>query len=438
MPVPPAPSWGLQPPSQAAALQPLSHRPQALPETGALLPRGLGRSYGDVCLNDGGTLIATQGMDRLCQFDPESGILEAEAGISFDAILRFALPRGFFLPVSPGTRYVTLGGAIANDVHGKNHHRAGCLGRHILSLDLLRSDGRIYRCSRTEQAQLFRATLAGLGLTGLILRARIRLRKIQSPRIIEDRVPMRNLAHFLELSDAADESHEYHVAWVDGLAKGEEIGRGLFMRGNHEEEQQPLRYDPPRSLSIPMYAPGFLLNPLTVKAFNSLYAARGKKALIRHPSSLFPFFYPLDAVGNWNRLYGRRGFFQYQCVLPRENDAASMRALLDRIGRSGEASFLAVLKTFGSLPPEGLLSFPRAGLTLALDFPNRGESTRALFRDLDHIVRDAGGRLYPAKDACMSAEDFQRSYPALDHFRTLIDPAFTSDFWRRMHSEKAI
>lgn len=397
-----------------------------------MLPYGLGRSYGDSCLNDGGSLLLTRGLDRWIRFDSETGVLECEAGVSLAEILRLVVPAGWFLPVTPGTRHVTVGGAIANDVHGKNHHRKGTFAAHVSEFDLLRSDGTRRTCSRTENATWFRATAGGLGLTGLITRATLQLRPIASRQIEMEKIRMGNLTDFFALADESDASHEYTVAWVDGLATGSETGRGIFIRGNHDPDTGPLTPDGSARLSVPVHAPGFLLNRWTVKAFNTLYAntLRGERSAGKE--DYLPFFYPLDGVEHWNRLYGRRGFYQHQCVVPRDGDGGPIREILDRIGRSGQASFLSVLKVFGSQPPEGLLSFPRPGVTLALDFPNRGEETLRLMEELDAIVRAAGGTLYPAKDARMAGDLYRESMPALTHFTSYIDPAFGSSFHRRV------
>jgi FAD/FMN-containing dehydrogenase len=425
-------SWGLLP-SATQKLLPVSSRTSALPrEEESMLPYGLGRSYGDSCLNDGGSLLLTRGLDRWIRFDTETGVLECEAGVSLAEILRLVVPAGWFLPVSPGTRHVTVGGAIANDVHGKNHHRYGTFAAHVTELNLLRSDGTRRTCSRTENATWFRATVGGLGLTGLITRASLQLRPITSRQIEVEKIRMANLTDFFALADESDSSHEYTVAWVDCLASGSETGRGIFIRGNHDPDPGPLTPDGSARLSVPVHAPGFLLNRWTVKAFNTLYANTLRGDRFAGKEDYLPFFYPLDGVEHWNRLYGRRGFYQHQCVVPREGDGGPIREILDRIGRSGQASFLAVLKVFGSQPPEGLLSFPRPGVTLALDFPNRGEETLRLMQELDAIVRAAGGTLYPAKDARMDGELYRESMPALNHFTSYIDPAFGSSFQRRV------
>lgn len=397
-----------------------------------MLPHGLGRSYGDSCLNPGGTLLATRGLDRWIRFDRDTGELECEAGVSLADILRLAVPAGWFLPVTPGTRHVTVGGAIANDVHGKNHHRRGTFAAHVTAFELLRSDGSRRLCSRAQNARWFRATVGGLGLTGLVTRATLRLRPIQSRAIDVEQIRMGSLADFFALADESDATHEYTVAWIDGLATGAEAGRGVFIRGNHDDIPGPLPPDGTRAPAIPGYAPSFLLNRGTVKAFNTLYARKFQGDRHRAKEDYKPFFYPLDGIEHWNRLYGKRGFYQYQCVVPREGDGGPIREILDRVGRAGQASFLSVLKVFGNQPPEGMLSFPRPGVTLALDLPNRDEPTLRLMEELDEIVKTAGGALYPAKDARMAPGHYRAFTPALDLFTPYIDPAFGSGFQRRV------
>ncbi|SOD98729.1 FAD/FMN-containing dehydrogenase [Caenispirillum bisanense] len=395
-----------------------------------LLPYGLGRSYGDSCLNVGGGLIETTRLDRVLAFDTEAGILRAEAGLSLDALHRITVPRGWFVPVTPGTRFVTLGGAVANDVHGKNHHLAGSFGCHVRRLALRRSDGTLMECGPDCETGLFRATIGGLGLTGLIESVEITLVPLASAEVEVENIPFDRLEAFFDLSaDSAD--WPYTVAWVDCLARPPHLGRGIFSRGRPAADG-PLTATPPgRPLTMPLEAPSGLINGLTVRAFNALYYRRpGARYCGR--SHFQPFFYPLDGILRWNRMYGAAGFYQYQCVVPPDTARTAVPRLLDAISRAGEASFLAVLKTFGDVPPPGLLSFPGPGTTLALDFPNRGRSTLRLMTALDDIVRKAGGRLYPAKDARMPADLFRSGYPQWRAFAEYRDPAFASDLWRRV------
>lgn len=436
-------SWGRYPKAEHELL-PLHWRsdPIAWPEAGSVLPHGLGRSYGDSCLNDGGSLLLTRGLSRFLDFDEESGVLTCEAGVSLGEILSLVLPRGWFLPVTPGTRFVTVGGAIANDVHGKNHVRDGSFGRFVEAFELVRSDGSRLVCSSEENAELFAATIGGLGLTGLVTWARIRLRKIAGPGIDQESVRLRNLEDFFRVDAESESDWTYTVAWIDCLAKGRRLGRGIYYRGNHEGEGGAVGAGPDERRAtrtgtlfhVPFDAPSFLLNSWSIRAFNALYYRKQLRAVQRGRVHWAPFFYPLDAVGNWNRIYGKRGLLQWQCVVPDEE--RHVVDLLEEISRAREGSFLVVLKRFGSLPSPGLLSFPRPGLTLALDFPNRGARTFDLLDRLDRLVLDAGGALYPAKDARMSPELFRASFPAWQDFARHVDPAFSSSFWRRVTSER--
>lgn len=397
-----------------------------------MLPYGLGRSYGDSCLNDGENLLLTRGLDHWIAFDPESGILQCEAGVSLAEILEKVSPMGWFLSVTPGTRFVTVGGAIANDVHGKNHHKAGCFSTCVLDFELLRSDETRQLCSRSENQERFHATIGGLGLTGLITRATLQLKRIVSPLIASEQVRMRHLGDFFALADETHDTHEYCVAWLDGLASGTSLGSGIFIRGNHLEEPTDLTWKKKPMLPVPCNAPSWFLRKPFIKAFNYAYSHKLRGDRHQGREHFLPFFYPLDVADRWNRFYGKKGFFQYQCVVPRVGDGGPIREILEHISQSGQASFLNVLKVFGDLPPEGLLSFPRPGVTLAMDFPNRGPETLALMTRLDEIVMASGGALYPAKDARMRGEDFRTFTPNLDQFIPHIDPAFSSSFWRRM------
>jgi FAD/FMN-containing dehydrogenase len=365
-------------------------------------------------------------MDRFIAFNSVSGVLRCEAGVLLSEILELFVPRGWFLPVTPGTRYVTLGGAVANDVHGKNHHRAGSFGCHVRSFELLRSDGSRRLCSAQENSDWFAATIGGLGLTGLITWVEIELRRIAGSGIAVANTRFAGLDEFFSLNAAAEAAHEYTVAWIDCLAA---TPRGILMAGDHAA---PGDFPPREPRALPLAPPSLpfsLINDLSLRAFNRLYYNRRlpARALMHYA----PFFYPLDSIAHWNRLYGRRGFFQYQFVLPGTARTALSEILRD-IAASGQGSFLAVLKTFGAASSPGLLSFPMPGVTLALDFPNHGADTLALFDRLDAIIGAAGGRLYAAKDARMSGDFFRRSNPRLDEFMPFIDPRFSSDFARRV------
>lgn len=428
-----APSWGRYPKADQRLLR-LVDRHAALPLLeGPALPRGNGRSYGDSCLNDGGTLLFTRGLDRFLGFDPGSGLLECESGVLLSEILDLVVPQGWFLQVTPGTRFVTVGGAIANDVHGKNHHRVGSFGHHLEGFELLRSDGTRHWCSPTEHAEWFAATIGGLGLTGLITRARLRLRRIAGPWMATENIRFRHLAEFFALSAASEGEHEYTVAWIDCAARGNALGRGIFSRANHASARPEQRPPAPiRRLGVPFTPPLSLINSLSLRAFNVAHFHKQSSDNAQAISHYDPFFYPLDGVGNWNRIYGPRGFLQYQCVVPPESAEATIGKLLALISDTGTGSFLAVLKQFGSKPSLGMLSFPRPGTTLALDFPNAGSATFTLLDRLDDIVSAAGGAVYPAKDARMSSRHFRQYFPRWEAFRPFIDPALSSSFWRRV------
>ena len=414
-------------------IAPLLSRHAAFPEApshASVLPHGNGRSYGDSCLNVGAALIPTRSLDRFIAMDVEHGIVTCEAGILLDEIFRVIVPAGWFVPVTPGTRFVTLGGAIANDVHGKNHHAVGTIGRHIIRFELLRSDGQRLICSASENPDWFSATIGGLGLTGVITWAQLRLRPISGPLMSVETIRFANLDEFLRLQSESDRDFEYTVAWVDCLGKGSQLGRGWLERANHAVAQTPVRHAHSRAINVPFAPPFSLVNAVSLRLFNTLYYHRPRA---RHADQWFEsFFYPLDSIGNWNRLYGPRGLYQYQCVIPDPAGHAGTAALLNAIARSGQGSFLAVLKAFGDLESPGMLSFPRKGITLALDFPNRGQSLERLFTDLDAIVAEAGGRLYPAKDGRMPGKLFREGFPRWREFTRFIDPQCSSSFWRRV------
>jgi L-gulonolactone oxidase len=396
-----------------------------------VLAAGLRRSYGDTCINDRGAMVDMTGLDHFVSFDRSTGLLVAEAGVSLMEILKLVIPAGYFLPVTPGTKFVTLGGAVASDVHGKNHHRAGTIGRWIRQLDLMHSDGIVRSLTPADSTGLYAATIGGLGLTGVITRVALELVPIGCSNMDVETIPFRSLSEFFALATESETTHDYTVAWVDCLARGSTMGRGIFTRARHGNDGE-LRFHSRAGPSVPFDAPGFLLNRLSLSAFNEIYyrfAGRSRQTTMSYD----PFFYPLDAIGGWNKLYGHRGFYQYQSVVPPANAEAATAEMLRTIADAGQGSFLAVLKTFGDVASPGLLSFPMKGTTLALDFANHGPSTLSLLDKLDAIVRETGGRLYPAKDGRLPSAMFQAGYPALDQFRTHIDPGMSSTFWRRMN-----
>lgn len=396
----------------------------------SLLAYGNGRSYGDSCQNPNGAVVDMRSLDRIIRFDPETGVMEAQAGVLLADIIAHAAPHGFFPAVVPGTQFVTLGGAIANDVHGKNHHRRGTFGCHVEALTLLRSDGRSRRCSRAENAHLFAATIGGMGLTGLILSATIRLMPVTSLDVIERAIRFRDLAEFFDRTDEADRDNEYAVAWIDQLAGGKNAGRGILLIGNHADSGAGVSSRPGGRLSVPFQPPVNLLIRPSLTAFNVLYRWRKGRPGERR-SSHQSFFFPLDGVRDWNRLYGPRGLYQHQSVIPVENARRVVPELLNAARRAGQGSFLTVLKRFGAIRSPGLLSFPRPGFTLTLDFPNRGQATLALLETLDRLTLEAGGAVNPYKDARMGSEMFAASFPDWPLLEASRDPAFLSGFWAR-------
>jgi FAD/FMN-containing dehydrogenase len=432
-------SWGRYPkPKQSAVRLSWRNEPLLLSSDQQLtcLPFGNGRSYGDSCLNEGGLLLDARGLDRFIAFDPSTGILRCEAGVLLAEILALVVPQGWFLPVIPGTQFVTVGGAIANDVHGKNHHRAGTFGCYVRCFELLRSDNQRLVCSPAENPDWFRATIGGLGLTGMILWAEIALKRILNPAMEVDTIRFPDLEEFFALSAESDRDFEYTVAWIDCLARDRYLGRGLFFRANHAAalcSRPPPA--PKHRFNIALELPVSLINRLSVRAFNSLYYQKQRGSRSRAIVHYDRFFYPLDGIWHWNRLYGPRGFLQYQCVVPDAGGKDAVKDILHRVAAAGTGSSLAVLKVFGDQPSPGLLSFPRPGVTLALDFPYRGEKTLGLLEQLDQTVVAAGGAVYPAKDARMSAASFKQYFPRWETLEGFRDPKFSSSFWRRVTQE---
>ena len=426
-------SWGRYPTADHSRVLPVFWRSDPLNLSDVrekVLPFAYGRSYGDSCLNAGGALLDLSRLRRFIAFDESRGLLRCESGVTLAEVLALIVPHGWFLPVVPGTKWVSIGGAIANDIHGKNHHRAGTFGVHVTCFELMRSTGERILCSPERNVELFRATVGGLGLTGLILWAEFRLKRIPGPAIAMERIRFSGLRDFLQLS-TEDQKYEYTVAWIDCLTRGTALGRGLFLRGDHVAAavRAPRDENPP--FSVPVNLPAAFISRVTTKVFNTCYYHAQIRTTQRRTIRYEPFFFPLDGIGAWNRLYGRRGFLQYQCVTPGESESA-IADLLEQVARSGEAPSLAVLKRFGGISSPGLLSFPRPGLTLAIDFPMRGPTTIELLERLDQIVAEAGGAVYPAKDARMSPASFQRFFPQWETFASQIDPKFSSSFWRRV------
>jgi FAD/FMN-containing dehydrogenase len=430
-------SWGHYPPFPQTlhACYWREALPQALDALvrthGSTLPFGNGRSYGDSCMAASDQVLHLRPLDRFLQADWSTGILIAESGVTLNEILALAIPRGWFLSVTPGTQFITLGGAIANDVHGKNHHVRGTFGCHVRRFGLLRSQEGRQICSPEDNTELFAATIGGLGLTGIIEWAEIQLLPIRSSQIDSTVKRFETLAEFFTLSAELDHQHEHGVAWIDCAARGRATGRGVYLAGDFASEGK-LVVATSANLNIPLTPPVSLINGLSLRVFNEVYWRKHPRNRQSHRIDYAPFFYPLDGIRQWNRLYGPQGFQQYQCLIPQVQAEPAIHALLSAIAKSGSGSFLAVLKRCGEITSPGLLSFPQPGTTLALDFPHSDRLGTTLFQRLDAIVREAGGRLYPAKDAHMRGEDFRRSYSAWEQLEALRDPALCSRFWTRV------
>ncbi|MBW3098231.1 FAD-binding oxidoreductase [Pseudohoeflea coraliihabitans] len=423
-------SWGRIRRQQRAHCEPAALTAADAPPAG-LLAFGNGRSYGDSCHNDAGRLMPMQPGAVIHHFDADTGILEADAGVTLAAILAEVMPKGWFLAVTPGTAQATLGGAIANDVHGKNHHRRGSFGHSVLAFDLMRSDQGRVSCSPSDNGALFKASIGGMGLTGVIGRVRLQLMRVPSANIRQRAWRFFSLDGYFDAIDAVDAEHEYSVAWIDQLATGGAAGRGVLMAGDHDAEGGAAAAPLPPRFSVPVQPPVNLLNRLTLRAFNALYFGRAPKARTVTQIGWRSYFHPLDAIGNWNRLYGPRGLYQHQSVFPAETARQTTLELMACARAHGHASFLTVLKRFGERPQPGLLSFARPGFTLTLDFANRGGKTVAMLDALDGIVVAAGGAVNPYKDQRMSPDVFAASFPEWGALEAMRDPKLMSDFWRR-------
>lgn len=385
------------------------------------IARGNGRCYGDASLAV--NTISTLKYDKILSFDPEAGLFECQSGLTLDAILEVIVPKGWFLPVTPGTKFITIGGAVASDVHGKNHHVDGSFSNHITSMDVLLADGRQITCSATEHSDLFWATCGGMGLTGVITRVQFRLKKIETAFIRQKQLKAKNLEEVIAFFEQY-KHHTYSMAWIDCLTKGNNFGRSILMTGEHASadelpakwKKNPLTPPAKKQLTFPVNLPSWALNTLTVKAFNFLYYNKNRKREINNIVPYEPFFYPLDAIHHWNRGYGKKGFVQYQFVLPLESKQGLVD-ILTRISNKGLGSFLAVLKVFGK--QDDLISFPMEGYTLALDFPVR-KGLFAFLDELDKVVLQYGGRLYMSKDARMDPQVLQSSYKGLTRFIDIV------------------
>ncbi len=419
--------WGRFPPASGPAYRPerLAELNRILRTDTKLIARGGGRSYGDQAIPaDAGAALLTGRLDRSLAFDEATGEIAVEAGVTFRDLLTLLLRRGWLVPVSPGTGFATLGGAVANDVHGKNHDRDGSFGDHILWLDLLLASGEQRRITPDSDPALFAATLGGCGLTGIITALGFRMVRVPSARMLMHERRVRDLDAFLQGLIEARSTARYAVGWIDGLAGGSALGRGILELADPAPlstatvGSDPYARPRVRQKRVPITFPDFALNRWSVMAFNALYWRRVPRAGRERLVDIGAFLYPLDALLDWNRIYGARGFQQFQCVLPDAGARDGLVRMLTAIRKAGAASFLSVLKSMGR-PGRGMLSFGQPGFSLALDLP-RGTASDALLRDLERMTLDAGGRIYLAKDSALSAEGFARMYPRLEEFKAVL------------------
>jgi len=432
--------WGRYP-EQMCKLERPERYADLRPGSGNVIARGQGRSYGDASLNEDGFALLTERVNRLLEFDVAKGILRAEAGMTLAEILPVIVPKGWFLPITPGTKFVSLGGCVAADVHGKNHHHDGSFGDHVVGIELILFDGSRVSCSPLEKSELYWATVGGMGLTGIIGEVTIKLIPIDSALIKVQHKAAGNLEQLFKLMQGPNGDDRYTVAWIDSMASGSRLGRGIAMSGHHANiEEMPVNFhshvNNKRSLSIPFDFPAFALNSWSISTFNTRYFQKESGRAYPFFSNYDSYFYPLDAIAQWNRLYGKRGFVQYQCVIPEQNAFDGIKALLMKLTDSRRPSFLSVLKRLGP-QGKGMLSFPMEGWTLALDLPIRDEGLFMLLNKLDEIVLQHGGRVYLAKDARLSPESFRAMYPGYEDWlkvKQSVDPGnvFSSSLSRRL------
>lgn len=427
--------WG-----RIAAAESMAARPERLADlataveesrTATLLAFGAGRSYGDTAINSRGHTVITRRLDRFLGFDDETGVLVCEPGVSFIDVVRTFLPRGFMAPVVPGTGFATLGGGIANDVHGKNHHQLGSLGQHVEWLDLRLPTGELSRVSNQSDADVFAATIGGLGLTGIVERLALRLVRVPSNAVTLKKRRIRDLDEFLGAFEEERERSPFVVGWIDALASGRTLGRGILETAI--PAAQCVNLASRGSKRVPVDLPSFALNAWSVRAFNALYRRHVSSGGTQRLSSYEDFLFPLDAIHDWNRIYGKRGFRQFQCVVPFDTGRVALQRMLELIAKANRGSFLAVLKAMGS-QGLGLLSFPMPGYTLALDFPNDAGIVEFINR-LERITADHGGRTYLAKDSTLSASMFHQMYPRADEFHSLLERI---DPEHRMRSDMSV
>ncbi len=428
-------SWNLYPKHKPRRVIPLfwiDDLSKLLWDEGTYLPYGLGKSYGDVCLNKDGILLDTSFANRFICFDEKAGIICCESGTSLCQVLDLVTKFGWFLPVVPGTELITIGGAIANDVHGKNHHKSGSFGNHLLRFELVRSNGERFICSEQDNSELFYATIGGLGLTGLITWAELKLIKIPSRFLMVESIRFSGIEEYLDLEFQSEKDYDFTVSWLDFSLHMTNNFRGIFQRANFAEKEKNFEHKN-YSIQIPMIERVnlCLINKATTSLFNMFYyyshLPKSQTKLVFYKDFLFP----LDKIKNWNRVYGSRGFVQYQFVIPSDDAQKKLNIIFTEMKKLGLFSFLTVLKKFGNVKSKGFISFPISGITMAIDFPMSNDLFKKLDR-IDAIIKEFEGRLYPAKDTRMSKEFFWQSYPMLKKFIELKDPKFSSSFWRRV------